>query len=578
MSNYQLVCLTETFCISDDFEDPVNDLKSIPGYKLIHKPRKNCIRPSGGICLAVNQNISKCVSYIPSDSDYLLWCKIDKCIIDTDEDIYLACAYVPPESSNYAKASCYEELENELLIFNKISKYVLLTGDLNAHTSTKADIIQSDVTEDMFFNIQTENVPINPTESLLQSLNIPLNRQSDDKHNTNNWGNKLIECCLNTGICILNGRFGSISSKCTTTTNSVIDYFLGTPDIFYLINDMNVYNYDPCTSDIHMAIDVNLFNLVPNSNDALQERVIPDVLYENRQGNEDFNIRPWEQNKSHEFIEHLDMTHLQNIHLSLDKFHECYDKQSQIDSIMGGIGDMFVNAGINTFGMKKLSNVRSRKYNNRNKFAPSKPWFNLSCKKKKIIFNKARKKYQTLRTPESHRAMIDASKSYKYETKKAQKSYRETIRSEVRNLRNQSNSQKYWDFIKKKTDAPLANSGINFADFVDFFKDVNATQYDMPRETQTANINVNEELDKEISEKEIREAVRKLKNRKAVGVDMIANEYIKATIDIFISIYKRIFNLIFNEGIIPRTWTEGIIKPIYKKKGEIPTTTDQLVC
>ena len=130
--------------------------------------------------------------------------------------------------------------------------------------------------------------------------------------------------------------------------------------------------------------------------------------------------------------------------------------------------------------------------------------------------------------------MIDASKSYKYETKKAHKSYRENIRTEVRNLRNQGNSRKYWDYIKKKKDVSLINSRINFADFVDFFKDVNATQHDRPIETETANTNVNEQLDKEISEKEIREAVRKLKNRKAVGVDMIANEYIKASIDIFI--------------------------------------------
>ena len=49
---------------------------------------------------------------------------------------------------------------------------------------------------------------------------------------------------------------------------------------------------------------------------------------------------------------------------------------------------------------------------------------------------------------------------------------------------------------------------------------------------------------------------------------MIANEYIKASIDIFLDTYKRIFNIIFNEGIIPKSWTEGIIKPIYKNKGD----------
>ena len=67
------------------------------------------------------------------------------------------------------------------------------------------------------------------------------------------------------------------------------------------------------------------------------------------------------------------MTLLQSIHLKLDEFEKCHNKQQQIDSIMGGMGDMFVYAGIKTFGSKKLRNVEGRKYKTRNKLTPNKP-------------------------------------------------------------------------------------------------------------------------------------------------------------------------------------------------------------
>ncbi len=41
------------------------------------------------------------------------------------------------------------------------------------------------------------------------------------------------------------------------------------------------------------------------------------------------------------------------------------------------------------------------------------------------------------------------------------------------------------------------------------------------------------------------------------------------TSDIFIDLYVTYFNLIFSSGIIPDAWQVGLIRPIYKKKGEL---------
>ena len=70
-------------------------------------------------------------------------------------------------------------------------------------------------------------------------------------------------------------------------------------------------------------------------------------------------------------------------------------------------------------------------------------------------------------------------------------------------------------------------------------------------------------------------AVRSLKTNKAPGLDGIVNEQIKSTISYMSPIYVKLFNIIFDSGIMPDAWTVGNIKPIYKNKGD-PQKTRKL--
>ena len=50
------------------------------------------------------------------------------------------------------------------------------------------------------------------------------------------------------------------------------------------------------------------------------------------------------------------------------------------------------------------------------------------------------------------------------------------------------------------------------------------------------------------------------------GLDNIINEYLKYTSDVLLPVYERLLNIILDTGIIPSSWVEGIIIPIFKNK------------
>jgi hypothetical protein len=66
---------------------------------------------------------------------------------------------------------------------------------------------------------------------------------------------------------------------------------------------------------------------------------------------------------------------------------------------------------------------------------------------------------------------------------------------------------------------------------------------------------------------EIRKVISRLKNNKACGLDSVTNEYIKSTVEVLLPVYVKLFNIILTTGVIPNEWSTGVIKPIYKNKG-----------
>ena len=78
-------------------------------------------------------------------------------------------------------------------------------------------------------------------------------------------------------------------------------------------------------------------------------------------------------------------------------------------------------------------------------------------------------------------------------------------------------------------------------------------------------------LECDITEGEVYEAIRMLKNGKAAGPDLIIGEFFKNSATHVVPFLVRYFNKLFSSGLYPDNGSEAIIQPLFKKGDpEIP--------
>ena len=120
--------------------------------------------------------------------------------------------------------------------------------------------------------------------------------------------------------------------------------------------------------------------------------------------------------------------------------------------------------------------------------------------------------------------------------------------------------------MEKSKDSP----NVNLDTLYEFFKNLNE-QTAVDEQEYTFNIDISDDdeiLNSSITEGEILKCIKMLKNNKSSANDDIINEHIKYTSNIMLPIYVSFFNIVFDSGIIPESWLEGIIRPVYKNNGD----------
>jgi exonuclease III len=283
---YDIIGFSETKLNEEKVE--AVDTVSIEHFTLFHKFRhhKNPSR-SGGLCVAIKNCIVEKVKILKCDNSEMIWLQIEE-----DKNILLILIiYTPPENSPYAQPEFFNILENEIMTKRNISTNIIIMGDFNAHTKEREDYIADPITSsrELYIDISVQ------TKETLNIKDIPLTRINADTTAPNNWGRRLIDTCKNTNILIMNGRKGLLSSRTTTTFNTVIDYILADNGLFHKINNVKVHDFDSLFSDVHCLIscEYEVDGAYKNGSASRQSKHTQMIEI----------IKPWDSSKTQQYIE-----------------------------------------------------------------------------------------------------------------------------------------------------------------------------------------------------------------------------------------------------------------------------------
>ena len=282
----------------------------------------------------------------------------------------------------------------------------------------------------------------------------------------------------------------------------------------------------------------------------------------NSQGAISESIKLWDTDKSEQFEQNFDPIIVREIDQKLNILqNKTIDviKSFNIDSIVQDIGNLFQSTAEVTFGHTKSHQTKST--------STGKPWFNRECCRARNLFHYARRLYHNQKSNYTKLFLKNVSKAYKDTVKRSINLTRATRVEKLRKLKT-TNTREYWKILNsenKKSDCKAPLSELH-----DFFRNVNAQHSHRPESNthEENTLTVNEEINGPITEKKVTNAIKQLKNNKASGVDSIKNEHLKQTSATMTPIYTKLFNVVFDTAIIPESWTIGVIKPIYKNKGD----------
>ena len=520
LNDYDIIGLLEVKMDKNDLDSIKNEFGSFEIFCNIDKEYST--KPRGGIILLIKKNLVPFVHIFPSEQNLALFFQIKAEFLNSPKDLICGCTYIPPFTSLYNDKKSFENLEAEIIQLPGLDlSDLIIFGDLNAKTKTEKDFIDFDKYD--FFSESEE----------IFSKSCSLNRENRDTHDLDLHGKKLIDFCKTLKLRIVNGRVGEDKGigQFTTRNNSVVDYCLAPSHFFSNFLSFEIHEFNPLFSDVHCPIT---FELEANINKDVE--------------NFKHFTKPrskWDPTKLDEYVKNFKQMNLVDIenkstNLSIESSPE------SLKDIIVSINKIFKETKFKTFPPKE---IRLKK---------KKPWYDISLQRAKKNFCTARKRKP--KTNCSHHG-----KFYKKLINSKFKTHTKKTSDKLRAAKTQD-PKYFWSVLNNATNQKV-NCNITPEEFEKHFKNLNEIE-----ETDTKDIINNEpicfnHLNAPIEEEELKKGLRSLKNNKSTGPDEILNEQIKSTFPMMKNIYLKLFNTIFDTGCFPESWAEGLIVPIYKKKG-----------
>ena len=533
-SSYDILGLVETHA------DQNSNLE-IKNYKCYTKNRSRIgSKNSGGLAIYISRKfINKGISYFPTKSENIIWCRIDKKAFNLAKDIFLGTTYLSPRNyENTHNLDLINELEQE--ISQVIDKGdIIIQGDLNARTGEAQEYV--DLTDSKFLN-----VPDNDMEDLPK-----IQRRSEDKI-IDHRGKSLIDLCTANDLMIVNGRkIGDFQGKKTCfqyNGSSMVDYIIVNINLFKEIKYLKVEELKPHLSD-HCAVTYMLHcnettTTVPKT-PATKIKTFPHK-----------NLI-WNNDAESNLKEILQSTTVQQ---HLNNIVENYDDSYSTSKMTEDFTEVLINASRKA-GIKYQTSGKKQNNSKQNQ-----AWFDKECIAEKHKLIAAGKKLtKDPKITEIRNKFFLKKKQFKTLCRKKKTNY---MNDKIKEL-DFSDSKSVWKNLKslfkitKQKDKP---NKIEIEDLYTHFKNQNDVRSIIEQNFDSVEVDDPEgPLDYDISTEELAEAFKKLKTRKAAGNDLILNEMLIAGRSHLEEPLLKLLNRIIKSGVFPESWSTGHIIPIHKK-------------
>ncbi|RUM93601.1 MAG: hypothetical protein DSZ28_07615 [Thiothrix sp.] len=456
--------------------------------------------------------------------------KVSKDLFLTEKDILLFCAYVPPVGSPFYddRVASNGILLLEQCIIDTLQKYsdcyLMLCGDLNARTGT-----------------------VNPC-----SFHDPRNVQSDIRklrasqdQTINAFGKSLLSLCVSFDLTIVNGNLiGDNPGGFTFLSangNSVVDYHIISNDLLHICQCLRLAA-SPLSP--HMCLEMDL------ETNKVDDTLTSEVAMGQKR-------IEWDERSSELFSNRLRTCLASNG--IVGQIHDP-NVEIDVDLATDGLTECLVEAA--DFMSKIVVPNKSTSF----KF----PWFDKECAIAKRKLNSLLHKYTRSLSISDRRQFILGRNKYKYLIRTKKKEYRSKTATVLQNAL--SNQDQFWKLIKQLNGSKYSCCRITaeewYEHFVKLFEGNNSSQKEMLSLSRSPNREPKQfdgsDLNSDITEYEIISAIKKLKNNKATGPDLVMSEMLKSSVRVLIPYLVHLFNIIFSTGKFPVSWSKSIIVPIHK--------------
>jgi exonuclease III len=546
--NYDILILVETW-LQEDI--------AIEGYYCYTKTKKKTAskgRFAGGISIICNEQWKKKKGITIVDStEMFVWVKLSKTFFSLQNDLYLCAVYIPPSDSTIykqTKVQPFVELEMKVSEFKEKGD-VILMGDFNARTVNSPDYIEFDsikhidVADDLYS--QDTNTSI---------------RQNLDQ-GRNKFGSYLLEICQRLQLRILNGRtMGDLLGQFTSYQpkgKSVVDYGIVNQEMVPNVSYFEVS--PPCHLSDHALIEMALDLGRPKFKAHREGTQEGDLIHQRLNWNAITKDRLTKLLSSKEFLD------------KQEKLVQTFTESDDIDLCCVALRDNILEIMSSSQMLKRVTGK------NRRKARKICAWYDQDCnqlKNKVLSMGKLVMKYP--KDPVIYGNFFKCKKRYKKLIKAKELEFKTAILNRIESLEG-SNPKEYWKLVESLKEHKHSNNPISLEIWQSHFKELldskkpdtdpklremETTMQEMVDSKLASTLRI-PILDSPITGKEVSDTIHSLKNGKATGEDMIPNEVLKRMGSVLNQTFAILFNKIISNCKYPKSWSTGLICPIYKK-------------